>query len=498
MPDRNLRRGASSLDPETPIVPHRHVVAVAALSVAVFIIAVFMPADNVEAKRHQSTSTSSFEEELDAAMFEIAIETADSSDADPAQEHLANALADTQEGQEDATAEQTVQAGTTSDSMATAGWRTIEVRAGDNLSLIFKRAGFNDTDVHRIVKGSREGASLTRLFPGQRLEFLRDNAGHLAQVRYQRNALETLAFTRDGDLFVCDIEQRQPEVRERFVTATITSSLFLAGRDAGLSHSIVMALADIFGGVIDFVADPRKGDTIDLVYEEQYLDGEKIGDGAILLAAFTNRGKEHTAFRYEDTAGHVAYYSHDGLSLRRAFLLAPVDFTRVSSEFNPRRLHPIYKTTRPHRGIDYAAPTGTPVYSAGDGKVIEAGYNRANGNYIFIQHGDRYVTKYLHLHQKRVKQGGRVAQGQVIGTVGSTGAATGPHLHYEFLIDGVHRNPRTVHQQLPKASQLASMELPRFRSHIAPLRTQLASARQAASQLALGETQDGGALGGSI
>jgi len=498
MPDRKPRRGASSMQPETPVVPHRHVVAVAALSVAVFIIAVFMPADNVEAKRHLSPSSSSFEEELDAAMFEIAIEPGKNAGAYYDDQVIIDAIADAYAQGAAAVAAPAENGAVAPGPTETTGWRTIEVRSGDNLSLIFKRAGFNDTDVHRIVKGSREGASLTRLFPGQRLEFLRNDTGQLAQVRYQRNALETLSFTRDGEFFSCDIEQRQPEVRERFVTATITSSLFLAGRDAGLSHSIVMALADIFGGVIDFVADPRKGDTIDLVYEEQYLDGEKIGDGVILLAAFTNRGKEHTAFRYADTAGHVAYYSHDGLSLRRAFLLAPVDFTRVSSEFNPRRLHPIYKTTRPHRGIDYAAPRGTPVYSAGDGKVVEAGYNRANGNYIFIQHGDRYVTKYLHLHQMRVKQGGRVAQGQVIGTVGSTGAATGPHLHYEFLIDGVHRNPRTVHAQLPKASQLASAELPRFRSHIAPLQTQLASARQAASQLALGETMDNSALGGAL
>ncbi len=148
--------------------------------------------------------------------------------------------------------------------------------------------------------------------------------------------------------------------------------------------------------------------------------------------------------------------------MRKAFLLAPVDFTRISSNFNMRRLHPIYKTTRPHRGTDYAAPTGTPVYAAGDGRVIKAGYTRANGNYVFIQHGDQYVTHYLHLHKRNVKQGQRVAQSQVIGTVGSTGAATGPHLHYEFLVNGVHRDPRKSTRSYPRPRPCQKLKWPPF------------------------------------
>ena len=161
--------------------------------------------------------------------------------------------------------------------------------------------------------------------------------------------------------------------------------------------------------------------------------------------------------------------------MRKAFLKAPLDFTRVSSSFNPNRLHPIYKTKRPHRGTDYAAPRGTPVYAAGDGRVIEAGYSRANGNYIFIQHGEAYKTHYLHLNKKRVAKGSRVKQGQVIGTVGSTGAATGPHLHYEFLVNGVHRNPRTVHKILPKARSLPETELAAFQKAITQPVQQLAA-----------------------
>ena len=163
--------------------------------------------------------------------------------------------------------------------------------------------------------------------------------------------------------------------------------------------------------------------------------------------------------------------------MRKAFLLAPVDFTRISSNFNPRRLHPIYRTARPHRGTDYAASRGTPVYAAGDGRVQKAGYSKANGNYVFIQHGEQYVTKYLHLDKRKVKRGQRVSQSQVIGTVGSTGAATGPHLHYEFLMNGVHRNPRTIHKKLPKAKTLPAAEMARFQQAINAASTQLAALR---------------------
>jgi len=213
-----------------------------------------------------------------------------------------------------------------------------------------------------------------------------------------------------------------------------------------------------------------------------------LGDGRVIAASFTNCGTTLNAFRYTDATGRPSYYSESGVSMRKAFLRAPVDFTRISSNFNPDRLHPIYKTRRPHRGTDYAAPRGTPVFAAGDGRVIEAGYTSANGNYVFLQHGERYVTRYLHLSRFNVKQGQRVTQNQVIGTVGATGAATGPHLHYEFLVDGVHQNPRTVHKSLPKAKSLAAAELPRFRQEIAAYSMQLATL-QAGNQVALGASE---------
>lgn len=354
-------------------------------------------------------------------------------------------------------------------------WHDFTVTKGDNLSLIFKRGGFSDKDLYKVTEESSDGKSLTRIFPGQTISFQSSDNGELIAVRHIISRLKTVTYQQIAGAFESNTSILEPEVRQSWASAEIVSSLFLAGQEAGLSHNKIMELANIFGGVIDFIMDPRKGDTIHLLYEDLYLDEEKYGVGKILAASFTNRGKTFNAYRYEDSNGDTGYYNEDGVSMRKAFLLAPVDFTRISSNFNLRRMHPIYKTTKPHRGTDYAASRGTPVFAVGDGRVQRAGYSRANGNYVFISHGGAYVTKYLHLHKRNVKQGQRVSQSQVIGTVGSTGAATGPHLHYEFLMNGVHRNPRTIHKQLPKAKSLNTAELPRFKNAVAEISTQLAT-----------------------
>jgi murein DD-endopeptidase MepM/ murein hydrolase activator NlpD len=344
-------------------------------------------------------------------------------------------------------------------------WNDVTVRSGDNLSLIFNRAGFSDRDVFDVTSGA-QGQALRRIFPGQLIGFAADEAAELIAVRHIESPLKQTVYSKNEGQFVSEVIVRETETRERSVAITIDSSLFLAGDQAGLSAAIIMELAAILGGVIDFALDPRRGDDIVILFEENYLDGEKFSDGNILAASFNNNGRLVEAYRYTDSLGDTGYFDADGVSMRKAFLKAPLDFTRVSSSFNPNRLHPIYKTKRPHRGTDYAAPRGTPVYAAGDGRVIDAGYTRPNGNYVFIQHGEGFKTHYLHLNKKRVKRGDRVKQGQVIGTVGSTGAATGPHLHYEFLVNGVHRNPRTVHKILPKAKSLPDSEIPRFKDAI--------------------------------
>lgn len=356
-------------------------------------------------------------------------------------------------------------------------WQETSVRNGDNLSLIFQRMGLHDGDVHEVVSSSKEAARLAQIYPGQLMSFLFED-DTLVTLKHVISPVQSVIYQRDGDHFTVERVDREPEVQRTFAGAEIQSSLFLAGQNAGLSHSTIMELANIFGGVIDFVLDPRVGDTFNVLYEDLYLDGEKYGDGNILAVEFTNQGKSFKAYRYVDSNNKVGYYNPEGVSMRKAFLRAPLDFTRVSSNFNMRRLHPVLKYRRPHRGTDYAAPTGTPVFAAGDGRVVEAGYNNANGNYVFIQHGQQYTTKYLHLNKRAVKRNQRVTQQQVIGWVGSTGLASGPHLHYEFLVNGVHRNPRTILQKLPQARTLNKNEMPRFLEHTAPLGTQLASFSQ--------------------
>ena len=356
-------------------------------------------------------------------------------------------------------------------------WRDITIEPGDNLSLIFRRVGLSYKDVYNITR-RRNGRPLTRIYPGQNLSLHIDESGELQALRYQPTKLKTMTYTRKGRRFSVETVEREPEIYRNFARVTIQSSLYADGRSMGLSHDVIMQLADIFGGVIDFALQPRAGDNIYVLYEEIYLNGEKLNDGNILAAKFVNRGKSHTAYRYVDESGRDGYYDLNGVSMRKAFLLAPLDFTRVSSNFNPRRLHPIYKTRRPHRGIDYAAPRGTPVYAASDGRIIEAGYTRANGNYVVIRHGETYTTKYLHLHRRKVRTGQRVQQNQVVGTVGSTGAATGPHLHYEFLVNGVHKNPRTIHKKLPKAKSLAKAQMPIYLNQTRSSRMQFAIRQQ--------------------
>lgn len=447
-------RGATAIRTEERRIQQKHLLAVALISVCLALATLITPSGDVAANKQELPAAGDTLAEADAAVARVLDATDDTTDDATTSQPTANAVPELPVEPE---------------------WETLSVRTGDNLSLVFKRAGFSDRDVYKIVNTAKDGKGLGRIYPGQTIEFKEGKSGQLEAVRHIISALESVTYERAEDGFESARDTRTPQVRQTWTTATITSSLFMAGQDAGLSNNLIMELANIFGGVIDFILDPRKGDKIYVVYEELYLDGEKFKDGDIIAAAFINKGETFNAFRYIDSAGDPGFYNENGVSMRKAFLMAPLDFTRVSSNFNMRRKHPIYKTTRPHRGTDYAAPTGTPVFAAGDGRVTKAGYTKANGNYVFIQHGEKYVTKYLHLHKRKVKKGQRVSQSQVIGTVGATGAATGPHLHYEFVVNGVHRNPRTIHKQLPKAKALASTEMARFRQSIAGASEQLAA-----------------------
>ncbi|MFA7554424.1 MAG: peptidoglycan DD-metalloendopeptidase family protein [Spongiibacteraceae bacterium] len=354
-------------------------------------------------------------------------------------------------------------------------WQEVEVRSGDNLSRIFQRASLSAADVYSIVNNSEDSAELLKLYPGQKLAFQTDEEGKLSALKYVKNQLDTILFEREGNNFTTSHIHRDPEVRQRYASSIISNSLYRAAQSSGLSQELIMEMADIFGGVIDFVYDVRAGDNFSVLYQELFLDDQKTGNGPILAAQFTNRGQTYTAYRYQYPDGSVSYYNEEGISMRKAFLRAPLDFTRISSGFNLKRLHPIFKTNKPHRGIDYAASRGTPVYAAGDGRIVSSGYSKANGNYVIINHGTSYTTKYLHLQKRAVNKGQKVVQRQIIGWVGSTGYATGPHLHYEFLVNGVHRNPRTILDKLPKAKSIDSTEKQRFLAQISGVQLQLAT-----------------------
>lgn len=335
-------------------------------------------------------------------------------------------------------------------------WQAYPVRSGDNLAKIFSRAQLSAKDVYRVSHAGTEAKSLRKIRPGDSIHIAKTGDGNFHALKYQLSNSQTLHVQLAGSELTSWVETKTIHTRLNYASGDVLNSFWNAGVKAGLSDNHIMNLANIFGWDIDFALDIRQGDTFNIVYQENFIDGEFVGDGNIVAAEFTNRGKTYTAIRYRD--GN--YYTADGRNMRKSFLRAPVNFKYISSNFKPRRFHPVLKRWKQHRGIDYAASTGTPVVAAGDGKVIKSSYDKYNGHHVFIQHGEKYVTKYLHFSKRRVKRGQWVKQGQVIGLVGATGLASGPHLHYEFLVNGVHQNPRIV--RLPKAKPIAASERVEF------------------------------------
>lgn len=353
-------------------------------------------------------------------------------------------------------------------------WITHTVRQGDNLAAVFSRAGLSPRDVHELVNADDQTAKLTRIFPGDEIAVQITDTGELHAVRYKLNETDTLFVYRNGrSELESRVETRPLDVEVVETQGVISSSLYNAGIEAGLDDRTIMELAGIFGWDVDFALDLRAGDRFVVIYETLHRDGERIRSGNILAAEFINRGNRFRALRFTREEGQTEYYTPDGRSMRKAFLRTPTDFTRVSSDFNPNRLHPVLGTRRPHMGTDYAAPPGTPIWAAGDGKIIQRGPNGGYGNTVIIQHGSRITTLYAHMRgfAKGQSVGDRVRQGDTIGYVGTTGLSTGPHLHYEFRVDGVHRNPRTV--DLPEAEPIAEQYRAQFERSTQPLLARL-------------------------
>ncbi|AIS53894.1 peptidoglycan DD-metalloendopeptidase family protein [Vibrio coralliilyticus] len=337
-------------------------------------------------------------------------------------------------------------------------WQKHTIGSGDSMALLFQRAGLSSRLLYDLTTTSKEiKQQLTRVRPGDSFQFGFDTDDQLVQIKRQLNAYETFLITRSETGFTSQLDKKEVHYQYNYAEADITSNFWNAGVGAGLTANQIMELAGIFGWDIDFALDIRKGDHFEILYQERVVEGEVVGRGKIIAAIFTNQGDTFKAI-INDKNGN--YYDENGRAMKKAFLRSPLDFRRVSSNFNPRRRHPVTGKVRAHRGTDYAAPVGTPIWAAGDGIVQKSSYNQFNGNYVFIKHSNTYITKYLHLTKRTVKTGQRVKQGQTIGTLGGTGRVTGPHLHYEFLVNGVHKNPRTV--KLPQSKSLTGKDKATF------------------------------------
>jgi len=341
------------------------------------------------------------------------------------------------------------------------------VSRNDTLDGIFRRMKLDLADLASLRGLPDLKARLDRLRPGEVLKLLHRD-GSLFGFERQLSPSETLKVVREDAGFRADVLENPLEIRERTVRGVIDSSLFEAVAAAGAHDQTAFALSEIFGWDIDFMLDIQPGDSFVVTYEEIRQDGAYIKDGPVLAAAFVNQGREYRAVRYTDPTGAVRYYTPEGLSVYKAFLRAPLQFSRVSSRFNMSRRHPILNRIRAHKGVDYAAPTGTPVRAAGDGRVQFAGRKGGYGNVLELNHSRGVVTRYGHLSRfaSGMRVGRRVTQGTVIAYVGMTGLATGPHLHYEFQLNGAYKNPQTV--KLTEATPIDARWLDDFRKQSAP------------------------------
>jgi len=354
---------------------------------------------------------------------------------------------------------------------------THKIAKGESLSTIFSKLDLSKKDLHAIIHANELGKQFASIRPGKSLIATTDLEDQLQKLTYKKSSIDTLIATRDDDTFNVEIISKAIEKKITSAQATINSSLFLDGKQAGLSDKTIMQLANIFAWDIDFALSLRKGDQFTVVYEKLFVDGQEFNTGEIISAEFINQNQSFTAVRFQDTKGNTSYYSPEGKSMRKAFLRTPIEFARISSHFNLRRKHPVLNRIRAHKGVDYAARTGTPITSTGDGKITFRGRKGGYGRVVIVQHGQKYSSLYAHMsnYKKGQRVGKYVKQGDIIGYVGKSGLATGAHLHYEFRVNGVHRNPLTV--KLPHAKPIKKSLLAEFKAQTKPLIAQLNKAK---------------------
>jgi len=324
------------------------------------------------------------------------------------------------------------------------------VRSGQTLSGIFTRNRIPARTLIRLLSSAEHAVRLQRLQPGDRLEFKRDSKGMLSELVLHPDVEHFYTFSKTDSGFSSRLDTIELRVQIAEARGVISDNLYDAARGAGLSNSLVAKLAGVFAWDIDLSRDLRRGAHLTVIYQELYLDGRKVRDGHVLAAELINRGRAYRAVRYQDPHGSTAYYTPEGRSVQKAFLRSPIEFARVSSRFNRSRRHPTLHKVRAHQGVDYAATTGTPIRATADGTVRYRGKKGAYGRAVVLGHGGQRSTLYAHLSRfnAQVRKGTRVRQGQIIGYVGSSGLVTGPHLHYEFRVAGIYKDPLSV--ELPQ------------------------------------------------
>lgn len=347
-------------------------------------------------------------------------------------------------------------------------WREERIVRGDRAASLLRRMGTSDSDLQAFLRATHSAKLLRQLIPGQSVRAYLGADGKLLAWRYQNDG-DVLYVERDGDGFKMTEEKIQLERRVLVASGEIDTSLFGATDAARLPDNVTIQIADVFSTDIDFHRDLRHGDRFSVAYEMYYDQGEPVRPGRVLAAEFINDGKAYRALWFEYAKGQGGYYTPYGTNIRKAFLRSPLEFSRITSGYTNRRYHPILRKWRAHRGVDYGAPTGTRVRATGNGVVKFVGRRGGYGNLVVLRHQSKYTTWYGHLSRfaSGLHSGSRVSQGDTIGYVGMTGLATGPHLHYEFRVNGVHRNPLKV--VLPPAPPIQAKQRPAFDAAAAPL-----------------------------
>ncbi len=348
----------------------------------------------------------------------------------------------------------------------------LRIASGDTMEALFRKNKLNLGDLISIARLDEAKTRFRRIKPGDVFEVTHDN-GEIVSLYSELGLTSALEIDRQESGFAARIIDRPIEIRKHMAYGVIDTSLFESAAAAGVSDKVIMNIAGIFAWDVDFVLDIRQGDNYYVQFEEIWQDGKYVSDGEIIAAEFNNNGRTIRAIRFIDDNKHSEYFTPSGNSVRKAFIRAPVDFTRISSNFNPNRKHPILNTIRAHQGVDYAAPSGTPIKASGDGKVIFRGTKSGYGKTVILQHGGNITTLYAHMsnYVLKVGVGSRVRQGQTIGYVGKTGLATANHLHYEYRLNGVHRNPRTV--ALPDADPIDAAYRDKFMATAEPILKEL-------------------------